>query len=177
MPLRKRQGTYRCLRRILCLLSFPARLHWPRRLLPAGLARTDTDGHGHATPLVPAPLATPIPSPIRLPSPKSVATEFGLSLSQIIDPMIKPVRLDSGAMQLEVTPGLREARINGVKQWLAFPVRQEGARVLISRLDLSKVIEPHLRPELIEGMPARDDGGARSRPRRARSRGVVAIRF
>ena len=82
---------------------------------------------------------------------KSVATEFGLALSQIVDPTIKPITLDSGAMQLEVTPGQREAKINGVKQWLAFPVRDDGGKVLVSRLDLSKVIEPHLRPEAIEG--------------------------
>lgn len=101
-----------------------------------------------AAPLAPA---TPAPSPIRLPSPKSVATEFGLALSQIADPTVKPITLDSGAMQLEVTAGQREARINGVKQWLAFPVREDGGKVLVSRLDLSKVIEPHLRPEAIEG--------------------------
>jgi len=81
----------------------------------------------------------------------SVATEFGLALRDIADPDAKPIALDSGTMQLEVTPGLREARINGVKQWLAFPVHQEGNKILMSRLDLSKVIEPRLRPELIGG--------------------------
>jgi N-acetylmuramoyl-L-alanine amidase len=55
-------------------------------------------------------------------------------------------------MQIEVTVGLREASINGVKHWLAFPVTMHDGKVLISRLDLSKIIEPSLRPELIEGM-------------------------
>ena len=64
----------------------------------------------------------------------------------------KTIRLDSGKMQLEVTVGLRECEINGVKHWLAFPVAFHDGQVLISRLDLSKIIEPSLRPELIPGM-------------------------
>jgi len=64
----------------------------------------------------------------------------------------KTIKLDSGKMQLAVTVGLREAEINGVKHWLAFPVQFHDGQVLISRLDLSKIIEPSLRPELIEGM-------------------------
>ena len=39
-----------------------------------------------------------------------------------------------------------------MKHWLAFPVMFHDGQVLISRLDLSKIIEPNLRPELIEGM-------------------------
>jgi N-acetylmuramoyl-L-alanine amidase len=66
----------------------------------------------------------------------------------------KTIVLDSGKTQLEVTVGLREASINGVKHWLAFPVLFHDGQVLISRLDLSKIIEPNLRPELIEGMQA-----------------------
>jgi N-acetylmuramoyl-L-alanine amidase len=64
----------------------------------------------------------------------------------------KTITLDSGSSQLEVTVGLREVQINGVKQWLAFPVLAHEGRVLVSRLDLSKVIEPRLRPEKIEGV-------------------------
>ena len=41
--------------------------------------------------------------------------------------------------------------INGVKQWLAFPSVVQDGKVLISRLDVSKVIEPRLRPDLIAG--------------------------
>jgi N-acetylmuramoyl-L-alanine amidase len=64
----------------------------------------------------------------------------------------KTITLDSGKMQLAVTVGLREAEINGVKHWLAFPVALHDGQVLISRLDLSKIIEPSLRPELVDGM-------------------------
>ncbi len=64
----------------------------------------------------------------------------------------KTITLDSGTSQLEVTVGLREMQINGVKQWLAFPVIWHDGQVFISRLDLSKLIEPHLRPEMIPGL-------------------------
>jgi N-acetylmuramoyl-L-alanine amidase len=67
-------------------------------------------------------------------------------------PLSKTITLDSGESQLELTVGLREAAINGVKHWLAFPVILHDGRVLVSRLDLSKIIEPSLRPELIGGM-------------------------
>ncbi|EDY21177.1 cell wall hydrolase/autolysin [Chthoniobacter flavus Ellin428] len=67
-------------------------------------------------------------------------------------PLSKTITLDSGKSQLEVTVGLREASINGVKHWLAFPVAFHDGQVLVSRLDLSKIIEPNLRPELIPGM-------------------------
>jgi len=64
----------------------------------------------------------------------------------------KTITLHSESMQLDVTVGLREVQINGVKQWLAFPVLAQEGRVLVSRLDLSKIIEPRLRPELIPGV-------------------------
>jgi N-acetylmuramoyl-L-alanine amidase len=64
----------------------------------------------------------------------------------------KTISLDSGKVQLSVTVGLRECEINGVKHWLAFPVMFHDGEVLVSRLDLCKIIEPNLRPELIEGM-------------------------
>lgn len=62
------------------------------------------------------------------------------------------VRLDNGRFQLALAVNTREAYINGVKQWLSFPTRFEGGRLLISTLDLAKTIEPRLRPEKIEGL-------------------------
>lgn len=64
----------------------------------------------------------------------------------------KPISLDSGRLQLEVTVNQREAALNGVKHWFAFPVRLHEGKVVISRLDLSKIIEPRLRPERIGGL-------------------------
>jgi len=64
----------------------------------------------------------------------------------------KTIALHSESAQLDVTVGLREVQINGVKQWLAFPVLAQEGKVLVSRLDLSKIIEPRLRPEMIVGV-------------------------
>lgn len=64
----------------------------------------------------------------------------------------KTISLDSGKDQLEVTVGLRECQVNGVKQWLAFPIMHHEGKVYVSRLDLSKLIEPRLRPEKIVGI-------------------------
>ncbi len=80
------------------------------------------------------------------------ASEFGITTAATLVAAARTVMLDSGAMRLDVTPGLSEVMINGVKQWLAFPVRLENGRAFISRLDLSKIIEPRLRPELIDGL-------------------------
>jgi len=97
------------------------------------------------TPAAPAPIATgeknsDEPSPISSKEPPAAV------------PLSKTITLDTGKMQLEVTVGLREASINGVKHWLAFPVAFHDGQVLVSRLDLSKIIEPSLRPEFIPGM-------------------------
>ena len=80
------------------------------------------------------------------------AGDLGITTAAALVAASRTLVLDSGALRLEVTPGLSEASINGVKQWLAFPVRMEDGRALISRLDLSKIIEPRLRPELIAGL-------------------------
>lgn len=63
----------------------------------------------------------------------------------------KTIALDSGRWRLEVSPNSQEVMINGVKQWLTYPTVVQGSKLLISRLDVSKVIEPRLRPEMIQG--------------------------
>ena len=71
-----------------------------------------------------------------------------------LDPLAPPqtIELKSESSMFSATTGGRVVEINGVRQWLAFPVRVEEGRVLISRLDLGKIIEPRLRPERIEGL-------------------------
>ena len=64
----------------------------------------------------------------------------------------KVIALDNGKLQLAVTVNSREAQINGVKQWLAFPAHFEDGHLLISRLDLAKVLEPRLRPQKVTGL-------------------------
>jgi N-acetylmuramoyl-L-alanine amidase len=64
----------------------------------------------------------------------------------------KRVSLSSDRAQLEVAPGNREVMINGVTHWLAFPPLQDGDSILISRIDMAKIIEPLLRPQLIPNL-------------------------
>jgi len=70
------------------------------------------------------------------------------------EPLTKIITLDNGRQQLEFTLNGREAIINGVREWLAFPVTVQNDQVLISRLDLAKTVEPALRPEMIGNMQA-----------------------
>ena len=111
----------------------------------------------HSTPTTPAaPATAPAPPAVTTvvaaaaksdePSPISTAEPPpGVAAS-------KTIHMESGNSELEVTVGLREVQVNGVKQWLAFPVMVHDGQVYISRLDLSKIIEPHLRPEMITGL-------------------------
>jgi N-acetylmuramoyl-L-alanine amidase len=66
--------------------------------------------------------------------------------------LLKTVALDSGKAQLKVIANSREAWINGAKQWLSFPTIVQDGKLLISRLDLSKTLEPRLRPEKVQGL-------------------------
>lgn len=79
-----------------------------------------------------------LPAPAALADPATSATPSVLTL-------------DSGKRQLSLTVGSRGAAINGVAQWLAFPVQYADGRAWVSRLDVSRIIEPRFRPELIQG--------------------------
>jgi len=68
------------------------------------------------------------------------------------DPAAKNLLLDNGKHQVVLRLGSRLAVIDGVNQWLGFPVTEDGDRLIVSRLDLTKAIEPSLRPEFITGM-------------------------
>lgn len=50
--------------------------------------------------------------------------------------------------------GTREIYINNVKYILCFPVAQKGGRILISAMDVTKIIEPVMRPGLIKNAHA-----------------------
>jgi len=110
-----------------------------------------------AAPAAPAAPAPESASPISAILKQATAEEPSTITSADPPPAVagsKTIALDSGKMQLALTVGLRECEINGVKHWLAFPVMFHDGQVLVSRLDLSKILEPNLRPELIEGMQA-----------------------
>jgi N-acetylmuramoyl-L-alanine amidase len=46
----------------------------------------------------------------------------------------------------------REAILNGVRHWLAFPVVSDQGRNWISRMDVTRTVDPVFRPEAIEGL-------------------------
>ncbi len=106
--------------------------------------------------LVVAP-AAPTPTPAPAPTPAAKVLAEAVAESEAVGNSVEPtgghvVKLENGKTELSVTLNSREAEINGVKQWLAFPTRIQDGQVLVSRLDLSKVIEPRLRPEKVQGL-------------------------
>ncbi len=105
----------------------------------------------------PAPAPSAAPESIAASAPVAGAastTEFGVTHAAHLTAVSSTIVLVAGPQRLEVTPGLSDVIINGTRQWLAFPVRLDDGRALISRLDVVKIIEPRLRPELINGLPA-----------------------
>ena len=65
-----------------------------------------------------------------------------------VTPIENTIRLDNGRNQLEVTRDSREAIVDGVRNWLCFPVIEKDGKFLVSRIDLAKTIEPQFRPHL-----------------------------
>lgn len=110
----------------------------------------------------PAPVAPTLPAPPPPPvldAPAQTDAAAADEPAEATEPIVpaapeppRKVTLYSARVQLEVTINSREVMINGAKQWLAFPVVAQDEKILVSRLDLSKVIEPRLRPERIEGV-------------------------
>lgn len=62
------------------------------------------------------------------------------------------VALVSDARRMDFRSGSREARIDGVKHWLSYPVLSFGGRLHVSRMDLSKTIHPAMQPQKIPEM-------------------------
>jgi N-acetylmuramoyl-L-alanine amidase len=67
-----------------------------------------------------------------------------------VDSTGKIVVLNNGRNQLQVTLDSREAVVNGVRNWLCFPVIAKDDKFLVSRIDLAKTIEPQLRPQMVQ---------------------------
>jgi N-acetylmuramoyl-L-alanine amidase len=67
-----------------------------------------------------------------------------------VDSTGKIVVLNNGRNQLQLTLNSREAVVNGVRNWLCFPVIAHDDKFLVSRIDLAKTIEPQLRPQMIQ---------------------------
>lgn len=105
----------------------------------------------------PAPSATPKPSVdwqvIKVGardylSADNIAKFYGLLGN--VDSTGKTVVLNNGRSQLQLTLESREAIVNGVRNWLCFPVIAQDDKFLVSRIDLAKTIEPQLRPQMIQ---------------------------
>jgi N-acetylmuramoyl-L-alanine amidase len=67
-----------------------------------------------------------------------------------VDSTGKTVVLNNGRNQLQLTLDSREAIVNGVRNWLCFPVVAQDNKFLVSRIDLAKTIEPQLRPQMLQ---------------------------
>ena len=59
------------------------------------------------------------------------------------------VQSETADHPLEFVSGSREARINGARSWLCFPVIEEDGKFLVSRTDVAKTIEPLVRPHRV----------------------------
>ncbi len=66
----------------------------------------------------------------------------------------KKFAASGGARSLQVEIGSRDAVIDGVHQWLSFPALMGAGAPCVSRLDLSRTIDPALRPEKVAGLRA-----------------------
>src|SRR5256886_12404248 len=53
---------------------------------------------------------------------------------------------------LEFISGSREVMINGARSWLCFPVIEQDGKLLVSRTDVAKTIEPLVRPHRVSSV-------------------------
>ena len=70
------------------------------------------------------------------------------------DPIVdgKNIKLSSDKNELQFRLDSREMLINGARNWLSFPVFVHDGKVLVSRIDLAKTLEPQLRPNMIKDL-------------------------
>jgi N-acetylmuramoyl-L-alanine amidase len=65
------------------------------------------------------------------------------------------VNLAGATLRMQGQANARELYLNGLKFILSFPIIKVDDRLLLSRMDLSKLVEPVLRPAKISGAPVR----------------------
>lgn len=65
----------------------------------------------------------------------------------------KYVRLKNDRNEVEFVLDSRETLVNGVRNWLSFPVFAHDGKIVVSRIDLAKTLEPQLRPNMIPNLP------------------------
>ena len=80
----------------------------------------------------------------------NIAEFYGLPTG--VEPVEKIIKLENEKGSLQVMLGSRDIILNGVRNWLSFPVIEKDGHYLISRLDLAETIEPQMRPRMIQNM-------------------------
>lgn len=65
---------------------------------------------------------------------------------------VKKFTVSGGGKSVQIEIDSREAMIDGVRHWLSFPARMGAAGPCVSRVDLSRTIDPALRPEKVAGL-------------------------
>ena len=63
------------------------------------------------------------------------------------------VQLKNDRNELLFAVDSREMLVNGVRNWLSFPVFVHDGKIVVSRIDLAKTLEPQLRPNMIANLP------------------------
>src|SRR5881398_3342747 len=59
------------------------------------------------------------------------------------------VEFEAAKNPLEFVSGSREVMINGARSWLCFPAIEQNGKILVSRTDVAKTIEPLVRPHRV----------------------------
>src|SRR5437016_10289174 len=78
---------------------------------------------------------------------ENIAKFYGLPAD--VAPSGEKIRLETVKKPLEFVRGSREAMINGARSWLCFPLIEHDGKILVSRTDVAKTIEPLLRPQRV----------------------------
>src|SRR6266496_712811 len=59
------------------------------------------------------------------------------------------VEFEAAKNPLEFVSGSREVMINGARSWLCFPAIEQNGKLLVSRTDVAKTVEPLVRPHRV----------------------------
>ncbi len=78
---------------------------------------------------------------------ENIAKFYGLPADVV--PSGEKIQLEAVKNPLEFVRGSREAMINGARSWLCFPLVEQDGKILVSRTDVAKTIEPLLRPQRV----------------------------
>ncbi|PYK43458.1 MAG: hypothetical protein DME46_07650 [Verrucomicrobia bacterium] len=62
----------------------------------------------------------------------------------------KNVDLNNGKNEMQFHIESREMLLNGVRNWLSYPVFVHDGKIVVSRIDLANTLEPQLRPNMVQ---------------------------